>query len=747
MTLGRVPGLTSAPFTALRASVQEVVDHVPADQSVRGVLWNRLGQVTSALAQDLRGTLFRRAKSKELQAEIEAAVPWPREEREQALIRGPWPSVPELPEVTIVIPVYGKLELTVTCLLSVLASKEATVFEVIVMDDASPDRTAEVLPLVHGIRFIRNESNLGFLGTCNRAATLARGKWIYFLNNDTIVLPRFLDALVQTATGIENVGVVGSKLIFPTLKLQECGGIIWQDASGSNFGYGRDPFNPSYGYLRDADYVSFASALVNRKLFEMLGGLDVRFRPAYYEDTDFAFQARNAGQRVLVQPASRVIHFEGGTMGRDVKVGLKKYQLENQAQFREKWAEVLTRHGVFADVSARMRDRRSEQRVLVLARGTPRPDEDSGSVDLANMLAILRQLGHSVTFIPVKLVPRGAPWPNVCQHAGHYTEALESVGIECLHSPYEPSVERYLREHGGEFDVVLVNRARVAHRFLGAIRRYAPQAQVIFNTVDLHYLREEREAEVSGKRLYRLKAKDTKWRELSAARSADVTLVLSELERDVLLEVAPTAKVEILPLIRRIPGRSQGFDGRSGVLFVGGFRHRPNLDAVRYFLAEVWPLVQAVRPELEFWIAGSSMPEEVKSWASASVHPLGHVPDLTELHGRVCVTVAPLRYGAGLKGKVAASLGYGVPCVTTAIGAEGSGLEDGKNIVVRDDPRAIAEAIVRLHDDRGLWEAISSSGLSFAQARYGLPAIEQRMKALLAGGVHERKHAGASRAR
>jgi O-antigen biosynthesis protein len=728
----RAPRRALSSLRAARASIQTVIGEAPPDEAPRRVLWERFRAHVSMVTQDMRGKPHRFKKGRELKAEIERAVPIAQEMREEALLEQEF-QLPSAPLVSIIIPIYGKLDLTVTCLLSILSSQDKTSYEIIVADDASPDRSGEVLSKVRGIRYVRNPENLGFLRSCNRAATFARGQWVYFLNNDTIVLPGFLDRLVETTARIKNAGIVGSKLIFPTLDLQECGGIVWKNGAASNLGYGRDPFNPSYGYLRDADYVSFASALVNKRFFDQVGGFDEQFCPAYYEDTDLAFEARKAGYRVLVQPASRIIHFEGGTMGRDVAQGLKKYQVDNQKKFLEKWATTLSSYGSFLDTNFRIRDRHSQKNILVLARGTPRPDEDSGSIDMVNMLSLIRGLGHAVTFMPVRLSPRGTPWVNVGHHDGTYSESLEQIGIECLHSPYEPSAERYLREHGAKFDAILVQRGRVLHRFLGAIQKYAPQAKLIFNTVDLHYLREEREGALLKSSFYKFKAKDTKWRELAAVRAATTTLVLSEVEREILSQEVPGKDIRIVPLIRDIPGRSAGFHGRTGVLFVGGFRHRPNVDAMKHFLAEVWPLVQTRRPDLHFWIVGSNMPKEVSEVGSETVHALGYVPDLSELYSRVCVSVAPLRYGAGLKGKVAESLSYGVPCVTTSVGAEGSGLEDGRNIVVRDEPKAMAEAIIALHSSPEIWESLSQNGLEFVEAEYGLSANERRLARILDG--------------
>ncbi|MFO0708505.1 MAG: glycosyltransferase [Sandaracinus sp.] len=720
-----------APIRRARAEIARELARLPEDRPGHEVLAERALRFVRLRAEDVRGLSFHRARAAALRAEVAALLPWPEGEHERLLVEGFLGPPPDEPRVTVIIPVYGKLELTLRCLLSVRATRERTPFEIVVVDDCSPDRTEEVLSRVPGLRYVRNEVNGGFVTSCNRGAAEARGRSLHFLNNDTVVLPGWLDRLVETLETVEGAGLVGSRLVYPTLRLQESGGIVWRDASATNWGNGCDPFNPTYGSLRDVDYASAASVLIDRELFEAIGGFDLRYRPAYYEDTDLAFAVRAHGRRTLVQPASRVVHHEGGTAGTDVAVGMKKHQVVNQATFRSKWTKVLASHGPSGELGPRERDRWSERTVLVVATATPRPDADSGSVDLANLLGLLRTLRSRVIFFAAHPVPRGVPAPEVKGHDGAYTEALQRIGVEHPHAPYEPSVARWLREHGEELDLVVLTRARIADRFLPLVRRYAPQAAVVFNTVDLHYLREQREAAHGGKRLLALKAVDTRRRELRAVREADVTLVLSEVEREELAREVPGARVELLPLLRSIPGRSAPLAGRRDVIFVGGFSHRPNVDAVEHLVRDVWPHVRAAGTGLTLHVVGSAMPAEIRALAAADVVMHGQVPDLAPLFARVRLSVAPLRYGAGLKGKVADSLGHGVPCVTTSIGIEGSGLAHEAEVLVADEPRAFASEILRLHADDALWQRLSDRGLAFVEARYALAAHRRRLEALL----------------
>ncbi len=211
-------------------------------------------------------------------------------------------------DVSVIIPVFNQLQFTQSSLASIQDNQADQSLEVIVVDDSSTDGTEETLPRIPGLVYLRNEENVGFVASCNRGAAKARGNYLVFLNNDTVVTAGWLSALHETFQFEPHAGLVGSKLIYPDGRLQEAGGIIWRDGSGWNRGKFDDPEKPEYNFLREVDYCSAASLMIPRSLFHELGGFDPQYAPGYYEDTDIAFKVRSRGLKVLYQPLSQVIH-------------------------------------------------------------------------------------------------------------------------------------------------------------------------------------------------------------------------------------------------------------------------------------------------------------------------------------------------------------------------------------------------------------------------------------------------------
>ena len=354
------------------------------------------------------------------------------------------------PLVSVIVPTYGQLPLTLRCLASIQAYPPEVPIEVIVVDDAFPGPDAAPLARVGGIRLVRNEGNLGFIRTCNAAAATARGAFLLFLNNDTEVRAGWLDRMVEVFMTHPDAGIVGSKLIGDDGRLREAGGILWKDGSAWNYGLGGDPEAPEFNYLREVDFCSGASLLVRRAVFLDVGGFDEKYVPAYCEDSDLSFRLRQLGLKTYFQPRSEVLHLEGASHGRDPRHGVKACQVVNQVTFLETWHEILKRdHFLNGTHVPRARDRARDRKVvLVIDHYVPMPDRDAGSRTMLGFIHALLASGVVVKF-----------WPFNLHRTPRYTEALQDIGVEVL---YDTPLSDWLKVNGADLDLVLLSRPDVA---------------------------------------------------------------------------------------------------------------------------------------------------------------------------------------------------------------------------------------------------------------------------------------------
>jgi GT2 family glycosyltransferase/SAM-dependent methyltransferase/glycosyltransferase involved in cell wall biosynthesis len=634
------------------------------------------------------------------------------------------PGVPPLPtaaepEVSIVLPIYNNWGFTVACLRSLAADTSAVQYEVIAVDDASSDDTRRYLGKVEGITPLQLKKNLGFIGAVNAGIRVARGQFVILLNNDTIVLPGWLDALMKTVEVEENVGIVGAKLVYPNGRLQEAGGIIWKDGTGLNYGRGGDPDDPAFNFIRDVDYCSGACLLVRKEILDVLGGLDSRYSPAYYEDTDLAFSARKLGYRVVYQPEAKICHAEGASNGTNEASGVKRYQKVNRETFLLKWQTELASHYESDPAFERAASRRAPAgHVLVVDESVPKPNRDSGSKRLSQLLLALRDLGLAVTFVP-----------NDGQSQGAYSTALQREGIEVLYGPLDE--RKLLRELAPALQVAILSRPEPAWRWQPMIRQICPEAKIIYDTVDLHFLREGRRAEIEADPIVARAAARYHGMEISLARVADATLVVSDTERQVLQDELPGLQVYVVPNVHGEEHMGRPFEDRKGILFVGSFPHLPNRDAAQWLAEEIMPLVCLQDPDIPAYIVGSEPTEEIMALASDNVRVLGWVPDLESLYEHVRLSVAPLRYGAGVKGKVGESMAHGLPVVTTRLGAEGMGLEHESDVLIADSAQAFAAEILRAYHDVELWTRLATNGRCTIARDSSPSAIRSSLAAIL----------------
>lgn len=604
----------------------------------------------------------------------------------------------EQPLVSIVIPVYNQIYYTYLCLASILEHTGDVSYEVIIADDVSTDATEHLDEFVENITICRNAVNQGFLRNCNQAAKAARGKYLMFLNNDTQVTENWLSSLVDLIGRDASIGMVGSKLVYPDGRLQEAGGIIWSDGSGWNYGRLDNPDKAEYNYVKDVDYISGAAILLPLKLWNQIGGFDERFAPAYCEDSDLAFEVRKAGYRVVYQPLSKIIHFEGISNGTDVNgEGLKRYQIENSEKLKEKWKEEFKRQCVNTGNPNpfRARERSMGKPVLlVVDHYVPTFDRDAGSKTTFQYLKMFLSKGYVVKFVGDNYL-----------HEEPYTTILQQMGIEVLYGQdYLTGIWDWLDKNGKEISIAYLNRPHIAAKYVDYIREHT-DIKIIYYGHDLHFLREFREYELTLD--VQKKRESDYWKsiELSLMHKAAVSYYPSHVEKDAIHAIDETVPVKAITAYvyeTFLEQLNRDFEKREGLLFVGGFAHPPNADAVLWFAEQIFPLIRK-QLDIRFYVVGSKVTDEIKALEQPGngiiVKGFVSEEELSELYRSCRIVVVPLRYGAGVKGKVVEAIYNGTPIVTTSVGSEG--IPDVDDVLlIEDQPESFAETVISLYQDK-----------------------------------------------
>jgi O-antigen biosynthesis protein len=631
------------------------------------------------------------------------------------------------PVVSILLVTFNRADLTFTCLRS-LADACQEPFEVVVVDNGSTDQTRRLLERVRGARVVYNPENLHFVRGANQAAAEARGELLLFLNNDVQLLPGAVTSAVRTLRGEPDAGAVGGKIVLLDGTLQEAGSIVWNDGSCLGYGRGRDPQDPEYMFTRDVDYCSGAFLLTPRAVFESLGGFDLDYAPAYYEEADYCLRLWERGLRVVYDPRAVVFHFEfASSPSAGSAIALQRRHREVFVSKRR----VEGRQAPDPDRAVFARDRRRHGlRVLFVEDRVPHPSLGSGLPRANQLLRCLVELGHFVTFYPLP-VPFG-DWDEIYRDVPR--------GVEVMLGPGKDGLAAFLKSRRGYYDAVLISRPhnmRFLEEAWPADPALPPRPRLIYDAEALFCLREIAARQLRGEAVPPAEAERLIAEEVALTRRAHAVISVSAGEAAAFAERG-VREVHVLSQSLEVSPGPSGFPARQGFLFVGAVHEdgSPNADSLVWFIEQVWPLVTASLGAVGFQVAGLNNSQRVLALAQDGVQFLGRREDIFPLYDGARVFVAPTRFGAGIPLKVQEAAAHGLPVVTTSVMERQLGWQSGVHLLAADSAADFARCCVELYRGAELWDRLRRNALERVAADCSPVRFARELDGIVKGPGH-----------
>lgn len=592
--------------------------------------------------------------------------------------------------VCIIALAYKTTARLLKCVESIYRSAPAVSFELrLVMNEVRNDEIYSLTQQYPGATVITSPVNLGFARGCNIASEGTRAEFLVFINDDATVEPGWLDGLVACAQREPDAAAVGSKILFPDGRLQEAGSLVWRDGSTVAIGRGMPADRPELNVVRSAPYCSANGLLVRVADWKNAGGFDTSYYPAYYEDVDLCFALRHRlGRRVLYEPRARIVHTESSSTDTHFRKFLFK---KNRQQFVRKWTAELASYSDAPASPVMIPYESGRTRVLIIDDRLPDNGIGSGFGRFEQLIRDCSQDTYSLHFFATAIRQKS-------------TILMVDRGITSIES-----LEENLRKT--RYDAVLISRP---HNFLqhgNYVRKLQPQAALIYDAEALYHRRLVREGRVRD-------AATMQSAERRIAREADLIVTVAEEEQRELDPVAEGPVLLQLPIDAEIEPSQPAFHERAGVAFVAGWlggADSPNVTALKWFVDSVLPHVQRAIPDCEIYVTGANPPVEIQMHAQGKVRFLGFVQDLRSLYARVRTVIAPIQWGAGTKIKTLEALQYGVPVVSTKVGAEGLPDYAWSAVIVADDPADFAEQLIRLQTSPDCWNKSREHAITAAQ--------------------------------
>ena len=628
------------------------------------------------------------------------------------------------PVVSILLVLYNQAGLTYRCL-KALAEERSVTFETLIVDNASEDTTHLLLDRIEGARIIRNQENEGFLLACNRAAKIASGEYLLFLNNDAVLLPGALSAAVTRMKNTPDAGAVGGKILLWSGRLQEAGSIIWQDGSCSGYGRGEDPDDSVFSHVRDVDYCSGAFLLTRRALFESMGQFDIDYAPAYYEESDYCARLWQSDYRVIYDPAIRIRHFEFASSDtkseraftlqkKNRSVFTSKQQAFLQFQWEPSASNVLI---------ARQRFKKGCRRVLFIDDRLPRRDLGSGFPRALEFIESLVKAGCFVTHYPLQF-PHEL-WEEARRFLPETVEIAANRGVFGL--------QDFLEERRDFYHAIIVSRPHnmvVVNSIVSCHSEWFSGKKLIYDAEAMFSLREIIQAEVNGKSFSPEKSNQLIRDELAITKYANRIITVSQAEADHFLRYGKK-NVFVLGHALDITQNIPGFEERAGYLFVGAMPSdaSPNADSLIWFLRNVWPIISA-QGVAHLDIVGLCEAPTVMGFASDTVRIHGRVDAVSSFYANTRLFIVPTRFAAGIPHKAHEAAAQGLPMVVTPLIASQLGWEE--EVAIGESPSGFAKACMALYNDPILWEAKRVSALKAVERDCNRQLFQKTVEMILA---------------
>ncbi|WP_200976654.1 glycosyltransferase [Echinicola sp. 20G] len=594
----------------------------------------------------------------------------------------------ESPTLTVIIHSVKEMSSLSQLLYSIKSSWKDEVKVIVVLEESQKEVISFLDENTYGvgIHLIQSEGKL--ISALNELISSTNSDLIAFWSGQTILESGNLQELVLNMKSNPDWTAISGKILAEDGLIKSAGSYINPDFELTYYGKFDLPSHPKYNFIREVDALDSGFVIFNVKELQAQNGLNNNHESLSHALTDLALRLKKkADKRTIYNPMltlsskEEVGHLE--TTKKDtnlLKTSYPEYfnniELNNEEELVRRFLPKKTL--LFIDIFL------------------PEYDKDSGSVRAFHLLKMLKHLGYHVIFVPRK-GDKNDPY---------YTE-FRNLGLEILYAyPDRSGMKKLLIDILPSVDTAWICRPQLNKEFEWIFKQN-PKIKWICDTIDLHYIRLSREAEITGSQKLKRKAHKFHQLELDLTSKADISFTVTTDEKELLMQQG-IKRVEVIPNIHEIHSvaASKSYAEREGILFIGSYNHPPNIDAVVWMIEEIMPIIWKEHA-MPVTLLGSAPTEKVKALASDLVKVPGFVQDVEPYFVNHRLFVAPLRYGAGMKGKIGQSLAYQLPIVTTDVGAEGMGLKDGENVMLADSKEKFVAQILKVYQDEMLWKKLS----------------------------------------